>query len=110
MPLVVYPNPSISRTAMQNALERDEHALPQRLHLPRGQRTDRRRLGRHRHLGDAPAASCRATSPCSGRSTGCPSWDSIDIVLLNNPRTADRPAVKALTATILGSGKQSLAR
>jgi DNA-binding transcriptional LysR family regulator len=37
-----------------------------------------------------------------------PELGTIDLVLQTNPRTADRPAVRALTATVLASGSRSL--
>ena len=37
-----------------------------------------------------------------------PELGSIDLVLLTNPRTEDRPAVRALIATVLASGSRSL--
>jgi hypothetical protein len=39
-----------------------------------------------------------------------PELGHIDLVLLTNPRTAERPAVRALTATILAGGAPSLKR
>lgn len=38
-----------------------------------------------------------------------PELGTIDLVLLTNPRTDQRPAVRALIATVLASGSKSLA-
>jgi DNA-binding transcriptional LysR family regulator len=37
-----------------------------------------------------------------------PELGSIDLVLLTNPRTSQRPAVRALISTVLASGSKSL--
>jgi len=37
-----------------------------------------------------------------------PELGTIDLVLLTNPRTAQRPAVRALISTVLASGSRSL--
>jgi DNA-binding transcriptional LysR family regulator len=37
-----------------------------------------------------------------------PELGTIDLVLRTNPRTAQRPAVRALTSTVLASGSRSL--
>jgi DNA-binding transcriptional LysR family regulator len=37
-----------------------------------------------------------------------PELGTIDLVLLTNPRTAQRPAVRALISTVLTSGSRSL--
>jgi Bacterial regulatory helix-turn-helix protein, lysR family len=50
----------------------------------------------------------RPSSPPSAPDTGCLSSGSIDLVLLTNPRTDQRPAVRALIATVLASGSRSL--
>ena len=38
-----------------------------------------------------------------------PELGTIDLVLLTNPRTVQRPAVRALISTVLASGSRSLA-
>jgi DNA-binding transcriptional LysR family regulator len=38
-----------------------------------------------------------------------PELGTIDLVLLTNPRTDERPAVRALISTVLASGSRSLA-
>lgn len=43
-----------------------------------------------------------------GPSQRLPELGGIDLVLLTNPRTAHRPSVRALTATVLASGAGSL--
>jgi DNA-binding transcriptional LysR family regulator len=109
VPLVVYPSPSISRSHMQAALETVN--MPYRsvcqCHGVNG-------------LIAAVAAgigiSCMARSlvPADltvlGAHHRLPELGQIDLVLLHNPRTAERPAVRALTSTILASGAQKLSR
>jgi DNA-binding transcriptional LysR family regulator len=109
VPLVVYPNPSISRTLMQTAL--DSTNTPYRsVCLCRGVNG----LIAAVSAGIGISAMARSLVPSDltvlGAHHRLPELGQLDLVLMNNPKTADRPAVKALTATILGSGKQSFAR
>jgi DNA-binding transcriptional LysR family regulator len=109
VPLVVYPSPSISRTHMQDALDAT-HTPYRSVCLCRGVNG----LIAAVVAGIGISAMARSLVPADltvlGPRHQLPELGQIDLVLLNNPRTAERPAVKALSATILASGAQSLSR
>jgi DNA-binding transcriptional LysR family regulator len=107
LPLVVYPAPSDSRTEMHRALDRAR--LPFR--------TACVCRGVNGLIGAVAAGigiSAMATSlvPAQLTTLGTghrlPELGTIDLVLLTNPRTDQRPAVRALIATVLASGSRSL--
>lgn len=107
LPLVVYPNPSLSRSAMENALQRA-------------------------NITYRPACICRGVNGLIGAVAAgigisalasslvpvqlaplgpqhrLPELGYLDLVLLTNPRTEGRPATKALAAAVLASGPTSL--
>lgn len=107
LPLVVYPNPSVSRTQMQRALERA--ARPWRnVCICRGVN------GLLAAVSAGIGISCMARSlvPESltvlGPEHRLPELGTIDLVLMSNPRAASRAPVKALVSTILDSGVSRL--
>jgi DNA-binding transcriptional LysR family regulator len=109
VPLVVYPSPSISRSHMQAALEQANLSY-RSVCLCRGVNG----LIAAVVAGIGISAMARSLVPADltvlGQRHQLPELGQIDLVLMNNPKTADRPAVKALSATILASGAQSLSR
>ena len=107
LPLVVYPVPSISRTEMRRALNRA--GLPFRsaclCHGVNGL------IGAvAAGIGiSAMAASLVPTQLATlGPGHRLPELGTIDLVMLNNPRTDKRPATRALMSTVLASGSRSL--
>ena len=107
LPLVVYPAPSISRTEMRRALHRAR--LPFRsVCVCRG--VD----GLIGAVAAGVGISAMATSLVPAQLTTLgpghklPELGTIDLVMETNPRTGQRPAVRALTATVLASGSRSL--
>jgi DNA-binding transcriptional LysR family regulator len=108
VPLVVYPAPSVSRTELHRALTRAQ--LPYRSAcVCRGVN------GLIAAVAAGVGISALAASLVPAQLTPLkaghrlPELGSIDLVLLTNPRTEQRPAVRALTATVLASGSRSLA-
>ena len=107
LPLAVYPNPSLSRSAMENALQRA-------------------------NITYRPACVCRGVNGLIGAVAAgigisalasslvpvqlsplgpqhrLPELGYLDLVLLTNPRTEGHPAAKALAAAVLASGPTSL--
>lgn len=108
LPLVVYPTPSISRTAMQSALERAGTAYRSAC-LCRGVNG----LIAAVSAGIGISALARSLVPVQLTTLGpqhrLPELGHIDLVLLTNPRTEDRPAMRALAAAVLASGPTGLA-
>jgi DNA-binding transcriptional LysR family regulator len=107
LPLVVYPAPSISRTEMRRALHR--------AHVPyRSACVCRGVNGLIAAVAAGIGVSALAASLVPSQLTTLepghrlPELGTIDLVLQTNPRTADRPAVRALTSTVLASGSKSL--
>jgi DNA-binding transcriptional LysR family regulator len=107
LPLVVYPAPSISRTEIRRALNRAR--------LPfRSACVCRGVNGLIAAVAAGIGISALATSlvPAQLATLGpahrLPELGTIDLVLLTNPRTAQRPAVRALISTVLASGSRSL--
>ena len=107
LPLVVYPNPSLSRTAMENALQRTNTAY-------RSACVCRGVNGLIAAVAAGIGISALASSlvPVQltplGPQHRLPELGYIDLVLLTNPRTEQRPASKALAAAVLASGPSSL--
>ena len=107
LPLVLYRAPSISRTQMLTALERDG----------RGYRTACLCRGFNGLVAavsagigiSAVAASMvpAALAPLDGEHR-LPRLGSIDVVLVSNPRTAERTQVRALSQTILARAARSI--
>jgi DNA-binding transcriptional LysR family regulator len=108
LPLVVYPAPSVSRTAMQNALERT--STPYRSAcVCRGVNG----LIAAVAAGIGISALAKSLVPVQLAALGSqhhlPELGHIDLVLLTNPRTEDRPAMRALADAVLASGPSGLA-
>ena len=105
MPLVVYPNPSISRTHMQNALTLTG-ATYRSVCVCHGVNG----LIAAVAAGVGVSAMARSLVPSDltvlGPHHRLPELGQIDLVLLNNPKTAEKASVRALTATILASGRR----
>lgn len=107
VPLVVYPAPSVSRTAMQNALGRANTAY-------RSACVCRGVNGLIAAVAAGIGVSALASSLVPPQLTTLgphhrlPQLGHLDLVLLTNPKTEQRPAMKALTAAVLASGARSL--
>ena len=107
LPLVVYPSPSVSRTEMRRALNRAR--LPFRSAcLCRGVNGLIGAVAAGIGI-SAMAASLVPTQLATlGPGHRLPELGTIDLVMLTNPRTDQRPAVRALISTVLASGSRSL--
>lgn len=107
LPLVVYPNPSLSRTAMQNALDRTDTGYRSAC-ICRGVNG----LIAAVAAGIGVSAMAASLVPVQVTALGprhrLPELGHIDLVLLTNPRTEDRPATRALAAAVLASGPTTL--
>lgn len=107
LPLVVYPSPSMSRTEMRRALTR--------AHMPyRSACVCRGVNGLIAAVAAGVGISALAASlvppqlAMLGPGHKLPELGTIDLIMLANPRTRQRPAVRALTSTVLASGSSSL--
>jgi DNA-binding transcriptional LysR family regulator len=107
LPLVVYPAPSLSRTAMENALQRVNTAYRSAC-ICRG--VNGLIAAVAAGIGISALASSLVPVQLTplGPQHRLPELGYIDLVLLTNPRTEDRPATKALAAAVLASGPTSL--
>jgi DNA-binding transcriptional LysR family regulator len=107
LPLAVYPAPSISRTAMVDALARADITYRSAC-LCRGVNG----LIAAVAAGIGISALAKSLVPVQltplGAQHGLPELGFIDIVLLTNPRTEQRPATKALAAAVLAGGSTGL--
>jgi DNA-binding transcriptional LysR family regulator len=109
VPLVVYPTPSLSRTEMRKALHAAD--LPYRSAcVCRGVNGLIAAVAAGIGISAMAASLVPPQLVTLGPEHGLPELGSIDLVLLANPRTEHRPAVKQLIATVLASGSRSLAR
>ena len=107
LPLVVYPAPSISRTEMRRALNRSR--LPFRSAcVCRGVNGLIGAVAAGIGISAMAASLVPAQLATLGPGHRLPELGTIDLVLLTNPRTDERPAVRALIATVLVSGSRSL--
>jgi DNA-binding transcriptional LysR family regulator len=107
LPLVVYPAPSLSRTEMHRAL--NGARLPFRSAcVCRGVNGLIGAVAAG--IGISAMAGTLVPAQLTTLGTGhrLPELGTIDLVLLTNPRTDQRPAVRALIATVLASGSRSL--
>lgn len=107
VPLVLYPAPSVSRTEIHRALSRA--GLPYRSAcIVNG--VNGLIAGVAAGIGISALAASLVPAQLTplGSVHRLPELGSIDLLLLTNPRTAERPAVRALTATVLASGRQSI--
>jgi DNA-binding transcriptional LysR family regulator len=107
LPLVVYPAPSISRNEIRRALTRAR--LPFRpACVCRGVNGVIAAVA----AGIGIAALAESLVPVQLTALGpghrLPGLGTIDLVLLMNPRTEQRPAVRTLVSTVLASGSRSL--
>ncbi len=107
LPLVVYPNPSLSRTAMENALQRANTAYRPAC-VCRG--VNGLIAAVAAGIGISALASSLVPVQLTplGPQHRLPELGYIDLVLLTNPRSEGRPASKALAAAVLASGPSSL--
>jgi DNA-binding transcriptional LysR family regulator len=108
LPLVVYPLPSLSRSAMQNALDATNTAYRSAC-ICRG--VNGLIAAVSAGIGISVLASSLVPVQLTkiGSQLHLPELGYIDLVLLTNPRTEHRPATKALAAAVLESGPTSLA-
>jgi DNA-binding transcriptional LysR family regulator len=108
LPLVVYPVPSLSRTEIRRALNRA--GLPYRSAcLCRGVNGLIGAVAAGIGISAMAASLVPAQLTPLGAAHKLPELGTIDLMLLTNPRTDQRPAVRALIATVLASGSKSLA-
>ena len=108
LPLVVYPAPSISRTEIRRALHRAR--MPFRTAcVCRGVNGLIAAVAASVGISALAASLVPAQLTTLGPGHRLPELGTIDPVLLTNPRTAQRPAVRALIATVLASGSRTLA-
>jgi DNA-binding transcriptional LysR family regulator len=107
LPLVVYPTPSLSRTEMRKALNRAR--LPFRsVCVCRGVNGLIAAVAAGLGISALAASLVPAQLVPLGPAHRLPELGTIDLVLQTSPRTAHRPAVKALVHTVLTSGARSL--
>jgi DNA-binding transcriptional LysR family regulator len=107
LPLVVYPAPSISRTEMRRAL--NQAGLPFRSAcVCRGVNGLIAAVAAGLGISAMAASLVPAQLTALGAGHRLPELGTIDLVLLTNPRTDQRPATRALIATVLASGSRSL--
>ncbi len=107
LPLVVYPAPSLSRTEMRRALHR-AHVPYRSACVCRGVNGLIAAVAVGIGVSALAASLVPAQLTTLGPGHRLPELGTIDLVLQTNPRTADRPAVRALTSTVLASGSRSL--
>lgn len=104
VPLVVYPAPSITRTEMQRALNRAQ--LPYRSAcVCRGVNGLIAAVAAGIGIAALAASLVPDQLTALGPAHKLPELGSIDLLLMTNPRTEQRPAVKALLSTVLASGR-----
>lgn len=120
VPLVVYPAPSFARTRMEEALQRA--GVPYRTAaLCRGTNGLIAAVAAGigvsavpRSLVPLQLSALRTGGRGDARDGGTvhrlPDLGTTDLVLLTNPRTADRPASRALVAAVLASGPPAVDR
>jgi len=107
LPLVVYPAPSISRTEIRRALNRAR--LPFRSAcVCRGVNGLIAAVAAGIGISALAATLVPAQLTTLGPGHRLPELGAIDLVLMTNPRTDQRPAVRALISAVLASGSRSL--
>ena len=107
VPLVIYPAPSVSRTEIHRALTRAQ--MPYRSAcICRGVNGLIAGVAAGIGVSAMAASLVPAQLTALGPSHKLPELGSIDLLLLTNPRTEHRPAVRALASSVLASGRQSL--
>ncbi len=107
LPLVVYPAPSVSRTEMQRALQR-AGVTYRRASVVTGVNGLIAATAAGIGVSAMAASLVPAQLTTLGASHRLPELGGIDLVVLTNPRTENRPAVRALVSTVLASGSRSL--
>jgi DNA-binding transcriptional LysR family regulator len=107
LPLVVYPPPSLSRVAMQNALDRTNTAYRSAC-ICRGVNGLIAAVAAGIGISALAGSLVPVQLTTLGAQHHLPELGYIDLVLLTNPRTEQRPATKALAAAVLASGPTSL--
>lgn len=108
LPLVVYPSPSLSRTAMQSALDRTNTAYRSAC-ICRGVNGLIAAVAAGIGISAMASSLVPVQLAALGSRHRLPELGHIDLVLLTNPRTEHRPATKALAAAVLASGPSTLA-
>jgi len=107
LPLVVYPAPSISRTEIRRALNRAR--LPFRsVCVCRGVNGLIAAVAAGTGISALAASLVPDQLTTLGPGHKLPELGTIDLVLLTNPRTDQRPAVRALISAVLASGSRTL--
>ena len=107
LPLVVYPTPSISRTEIRRAL--NGARLPFRSAcVCRGVNGLIAAVAAGIGISAMAASLVPAQLAALGPASRLPELGTIDLVLLTNPRTDQRPAVRALISSVLAGGSRSL--
>ena len=107
LPLVVYPTPSMTRTEIRSALDRAR--LPYRTAcVCRGVNGLIGAVAAGIGISAMAASLVPAQLTTLGAGHRLPELGTIDLMLLTNPRTDQRPAVRALIAAVLSSGARSL--
>jgi DNA-binding transcriptional LysR family regulator len=108
LPLVVYPAPSLTRTEIRRALNRA--GLPFRsVCICEGVNGLIGAVAAGIGISAMAASLVPAQLTTLGAGHRLPDLGTIDLVLLTNPRTDQRPATRALISTVLASGSRSLA-
>ena len=107
LPLAVYPAPSISRTEMRRALDR-AHVPYRSACVCRGVNGLIAAVAAGIGISALAASLVPVQLTTLGPGHRLPELGTIDLVLLTNPRTDQRPAVRALISTVLASGSKSL--
>lgn len=109
LPLVVYTAPSLGRSLMQSALERNDIAYRSACVC-----WGVNGLIAAVSAGIGISAMARSLIPVQltrlGPQHRLPELGHIDLVLLTNPRTEDRPATRALAAAVLAGGAAGISR
>jgi DNA-binding transcriptional LysR family regulator len=107
LPLVVYPAPSLSRTEMRRALNRSR-LLFRSVCVCRGVEGLIAAVAAGVGISALASTLVPAQLTTLGPGHRLPELGTIDLVLLTNPRTEQRPSVRALISTVLASGSKSL--
>jgi DNA-binding transcriptional LysR family regulator len=107
LPLVVYSRPSLSRTAMENALQRTNTSYRPAC-VCRGVNGMIGAVAAGIGISALASSLVPVQLTTLGPQHRLPELGYIDLVLLTNPRTEHRPATKALAAAVLASGPASI--
>jgi DNA-binding transcriptional LysR family regulator len=107
LPLVVYPTPSMTRTEIRSALDRARLTYRTAC-VCRGVNGLIGAVAAGIGISAMAASLVPAQLATLGAGHRLPELGTIDLMLLTNPRTDQRPAVRALIAAVLSSGSRSL--